>query len=285
MQRKTKLHKYIYWFTFLAINFLSLLFKIRKLNFVEYKYDQQFAFNVVSNCQNGEIFNYIQNSAGVPAGPLIYLYECVGGLVGISNYQSLLIFEILISQLLLIFLFYSLKNYLNPYSNLLVFLAICLNPFLVLWTRNPGITAHFELFAVLFVYYYLNRNKKKSNYFLIGFLSSLSFAAYIPIFVISYSILFTLLLFRKINNLKLLIYGSLSGFLLSIMAFIPYYQNAPFEVPRSRSGSWGLSSYWRILIDVLSGRSIKSKINNPEDYELLNQNFSQFDFFVNLNYV
>ena len=131
------------------------MFKIRKLNFVEYKYDQQFAFNVVSNCQNGEIFNYIQNSAGVPAGPLIYLYECVGGLVGISNYQSLLIFEILISQLLLIFLFYSLKNYLNPYSNLSVFLAICLNPFLVLWTRNPGITAHFELFAVLFVYYYL----------------------------------------------------------------------------------------------------------------------------------
>ena len=285
MQLKTKLQKYIYWFTFLAINFLSLLFKIRKLNFVEYKYDQQFAFNVVSNCQNGEIFNYIQNSAGVPAGPLIYLYECVGGLVGISNYQSLLIFEILISQLLLIFLFYSLKNYLNPYSNLSVFLAICLNPFLVLWTRNPGITAHFELFAVLFVYYYLNRNKKKSNYFFIGFLSSLSFAAYIPIFVISYSILFTLLLFRKINNLKFLIYGSLSGFLISIMSFIPYYQNAPFEFPRSRSGSWGLSSYWRILIDVLSGRSIKTKINNPEDYELLNQNFSQFDFFVNLNYV
>ena len=25
----------------------------------------------------------------------------------------------------------------------------------------------------------------------------------------------------------------------------------------------------------------KTKINNPEDYELLNQNFSHFDFFVN----
>ena len=285
MQIKTKLENYIYWFTFLVLNVLSLFYKLTKLDFVEYKYDQQFAFSVVKNCQNGELFNYIQNSAGVPAGPLIYLYECVGGIVGISNYESLLIFEILISQLLLIFLFYSLKNYLNPYNNLLVFLAVCLNPFLILSTRNPGVTAHFELFAVLFLYYYFNRNKKERNYFLIGLISALSFSAYIPIFVISYSILITLLLFKKINNLKLLIYGSLSGFLLSIMSFIPYYQNAPLEFPRSRSGSWGMSSYWRILIDVLSGRSIKTKINSPEDYELLNQYFSQFDIFLNVNYV
>ena len=132
MQIKTKLENYIYWFTFLVLNVLSLFYKLTKLDFVEYKYDQQFAFSVVKNCQNGELFNYIQNSAGVPAGPLIYLYECVGGIVGITNYESLLIFEILISQLLLIFLFYSLKNYLNPYNNLLVFLAVCLNPFLIL---------------------------------------------------------------------------------------------------------------------------------------------------------
>lgn len=208
LQIKTKLENYIYWFTFLVLNVLSLFYKLTKLDFVEYKYDQQFAFSVVKNCQNGELFNYIQNSAGVPAGPLIYLYECVGGIVGISNYESLLIFEILISQLLLIFLFYSLKNYLNPYNNLLVFLAVCLNPFLILSTRNPGVTAHFELFAVLFLYYYFNRNKKERNYFLIGLVSALSFSAYIPIFVISYSILITLLLFKKINNLKLLIYGS-----------------------------------------------------------------------------
>ena len=92
LQIKTKLENYIYWFTFLVLNVLSLFYKLTKLDFVEYKYDQQFAFSVVKNCQNGELFNYIQNSAGVPAGPLIYLYECVGGIVGISNYESLLIF-------------------------------------------------------------------------------------------------------------------------------------------------------------------------------------------------
>ena len=72
---------------------------------------------------------------------------------------------------------------------------------------------------------------------------------------------------------------------LAILSFIPYYQNQPIELPRARSGSWGLSSYWRILIDVLSGRSVKSKINNIGDYELLNQYFSKFELFINFNFV
>ena len=277
LQLKTRLEKYIYWFTFLITNFLTLFFKIGKLDLVEYKYDQQFAFNVVNNCKNGEVFNYIQNSAGVPAGPLIYLYECVGGVVGIKSYLSILTFEIIVSHLFLLLLFIILKNYLNPYNNLLIFMAILLNPFLVLYTRNPGVTAHFELFGVLFLYFYLKRNEKNRNYFYLGFISSLSFAAYVPIFVTSYAVLFTLMLFGRIKNLKLIIYGSLTGFILSILSFIPYYQNQPLEFPRERSGSWGLSSYWRILIDVISGRSIKSKINNTGDYELLNQYFSEFD--------
>ena len=285
MQLKTKLEKYIYWFTFLVLNFLTLLFKIGKIDLVEYKYDQQFAFNVVTNCKNGEIFNYIQNSAGVPAGPLIYLYECIGGIVGIRSYLSILTFEIIVSHLLLLLLFIILKDYLNPYNNLLIFMAIFLNPFLILYTRNPGVTAHFELFAVLFLYFYLKRNEKNSNYFYLGFISSISFAAYVPIFVISYAILFTLLLSGRIKNLKYITYGSLIGFMLAILSFIPYYQNQPIELPRARSGSWGLSSYWRILIDVLSGGSVKSKISNIGDYELLNQYFSKFELFLILNFV
>ncbi len=285
MQLKTKLEKYIYWFTFLITNFLTLFFKIGNLDLVEYKYDQQFAFNVVNNCKNGEIFNYIQNSAGVPAGPLIYLFECVGGLVGIKSYSSILTFEIIVSHLFLLLLFIILKNYLNPYNNLLIFMAVLLNPFLVLYTRNPGVTAHFELFAVLFLYFYLNRNEKNRNYFYLGFISSISFAAYVPIFVTSYAVLFTLMLFRRIKNCKFIIYGSLTGFILSLLSFIPYYQNQPLAFPRDRSGSWGLSSYWRILVDLLSGKSIKSKINNTGDYELLNQYFSQFDLFIYLNFV
>lgn len=285
MQLKTKIEQYIYWLIFTLLNLLSLFFKLRNLDFVEYKYDQQFAYSVVDNCKNGEIFNYIQNSAGVPTGPLIYLYECIGGLFRVSSYQLLLIFEIMISHLLLMFLFFHLQKFLKPYNNLLLFLTICLNPFLIIMTRNPGVTAHFELFTVLFLYLYLNRDRRDRNYFYIGFISSISFAAYIPIFVINYSILLTLLLFKKVKNLKLLIFGSLTGFVISILSFVPYYRNNILEFPRSRAGSWGLSSYWRILSDVLSGKSIKAKINSPEDYLILNEYFSQFNFFVNLNFV
>jgi hypothetical protein len=79
----------------------------------------------------------------------------------VKSYSSILTFEIIVSHLFLLLLFIILKNYLNPYNNLLIFMAVLLNPFLVLYTRNPGVTAHFELFAVLFLYFYLNRNEKK----------------------------------------------------------------------------------------------------------------------------
>ena len=94
MQLNSKIQDYIYWLTFLVINFLSLNFKLGKLDFVEYKYDQKFAFEVLNNCRNGKLFNYIDSSAGIPAGPFLYLYECIGGISGITTYKSLLVFEI-----------------------------------------------------------------------------------------------------------------------------------------------------------------------------------------------
>ena len=53
--------------------------------------------------------------------------------------------------------------------------------------------------------------------------------------------------------------------------------------PRSRSGSWGLSSFWRILLDLKSGKSIIVKVQH-DDYALLNSYYPEFDLIVNINY-
>ena len=54
--------------------------------------------------------------------------------------------------------------------------------------------------------------------------------------------------------------------------------------PRSRSGSWGLSSFWRILLDLKSGKSIVGKVGHVDDYALLNSYYPEFDLIVNINY-
>ena len=284
LQLNFKLEKYTYWLTFTGINLTSLYFKLGDLDFVEYKYDQQFAFNVLNNCRNGEIFNYIDSSAGVPAGPLLYLYECVGGIFGITSYKNLLIFEILISHFLLLVLFYFLNSKVNNYSNLLIFSFLALNPYLIVISRNPGVTAHYELFTVLFLYFFIYRNDKKKNSFYLGVISTLAFAAYIPIFVTNICILGTSLAFKKLDNIKNVIYGCLVGSTIALLLFVPYFLNNNLNTPSSRSGSWGLSSFWRILLDLQSGKSIIVKVQHVDDYALLNSYYPQFDVVANLNY-
>lgn len=284
LQLNFKLQKYTYWLTFTGINLTSLYFKLGDLDFVEYKYDQQFAFNVLNNCRNGKIFNYIDSSAGVPAGPLLYLYECVGGIFGITSYKNLLIFEILISHFLLLVLFYFLNSKVNNYSNLLIFSFLALNPYLIVIGRNPGVTAHYELFTVLFLYFFIYRNDKKKNSFYLGVISTLAFAAYIPIFVTNICILGTSLAFKKLNNVKNVIYGCLVGSTIALLLFVPYFLNNNLNTPSSRSGSWGLSSFWRILLDLQSGKSIIVKVQHVDDYALLNSYYPQFDVVANLNY-
>ena len=284
LQLNFKLEKYTYWLTFTGINLTSLYFKLGDLDFVEYKYDQQFAFNVLNNCRNREIFNYIDSSAGVPAGPLLYLYECVGGIFGITSYKNLLIFEILISHFLLLVLFYFLNSKVNNYSNLLIFSFLALNPYLVVIGRNPGVTAHYELFTVLFLYFFIYRNDKKKNSFYLGVISTLAFAAYIPIFVTNICVLGTSLAFKKLDNVKNVIYGCLVGSTIALLLFVPYFLNNNLNTPSSRSGSWGLSSFWRILLDLQSGKSIIVKVQHVDDYALLNSYYPQFDVVANLNY-
>ena len=40
LQLKQNLEKYIFWILFTSVNLVSLLFKLGKLDIVEYKYDQ-----------------------------------------------------------------------------------------------------------------------------------------------------------------------------------------------------------------------------------------------------
>ena len=284
LQLSSNLQKYIYWLTFAGINLTSLYFKLGDLDFVEYKYDQQFAFEVLNNCRNGKIFNYIDSSAGIPAGPFLYLYECIGGVSGITSYKNLLIFEILISHILIILLFLILSKQINPLSNLLILSFLSLNPYLIVIGRNPGVTAHYELFTVLFFYFFIYRNKNKRNSFYLGVISTITFAAYIPIFVTNMSILITAILFKKLQHLKNLIYGCLFGLIISLLSFVPYFMNNTLTGPRSRSGSWGLSSFWRILLDLKSGKSIIVKVQHVDDYALLNSYYPEFDLIVNINY-
>ncbi len=284
MQLNSKIQDYIYWLTFLVINFLSLNFKLGKLDFVEYKYDQKFAFEVLNNCRNGKLFNYIDSSAGIPAGPFLYLYECIGGISGITTYKSLLVFEIVISHILLLVLFFLLSKQINTHSNLLIFSFLALNPYLIVIGRNPGITAHYELFTILFFYLFIFRNKNRKNSFYLGIVSSLTFAAYIPIFVTNVGILVTALAFRKLENLKNIVFGCVVGTTLAFLSFVPYFLNNTLSGPRSRSGSWGLTSFWRILLDLQSGKSIIVKVQHVEDYALLNSYYQQFDAIIKINY-
>ena len=78
---------------------VSSYFKLNNLSIIEYKFDQQFGFNVLKSCKDGNYFSYIDGSSGLPQGLLHYLFECIGGVFGISDYVNLVRFEIIISQI------------------------------------------------------------------------------------------------------------------------------------------------------------------------------------------
>ena len=74
------------------------------------------------------------------------------------------------------------------------------------------------------------------------------------------------------------------GTTLAFLSFVPYFLNNTLSGPRSRSGSWGLTSFWRILLDLQSGKSIIVKVQHVEDYALLNSYYQQFDAIIKINY-
>ena len=94
----------------------------------------------------------------------------------------------------------------------------------------------------------------------------------------------TALAFKKLKYLKNIVFGGFVGFVLALLSFVPYFINNELSSPKPRSGSWGLSSFWRIILDLQSGKSIIGKVQHVDDYALLNSYYPQFDLIVKINY-
>ena len=152
-----KLNKYD--FAAASIFILSFYLGLNKLNLVEYKYDQQFGFNVLKNCSEYNFFSYIKGSTGIPQGALHYIVECLGGILGINNFINLVKFEIFISQLSLFFIYLLLSKNFNKFIGLSSISLVLLNPYLIIATRNISSAEHFEFFLLIYLDLFLNSKK------------------------------------------------------------------------------------------------------------------------------
>ena len=141
--------------TILLIVFLTSSFlKLTKLNNVEYKYDQQFSFNVVQNCKIENLlsrnldFLFINSSSGIPQGPLHYKIECISGLLGVSNYISFLQIKIIASQIMLIFVYLIIRKCIAKDVALALITFLFLNPYLIISSRNSSSVYNLSLIHI-----------------------------------------------------------------------------------------------------------------------------------------
>ena len=130
----------------------------------------------------------------------------------------------------------------------------------------------------------LQRNSSKNLSFLYGFISSISFAIYFPFLIYTTVVNIVLLIKDKYKNIKYLSLGYVSGILGNIVLFLPVINDIKLE-NISSSTSWGVSSFWRISIQFLSGNSLKNKINNDIDLSILNNEFPLYSTFHEINLI
>jgi len=206
------------------------------------------------------------------------------GFLGVSNYITLITIEILITQICIFLSFIVLKKYID--ERLLTFALCCylINPYLIVANRNSSTHFHQELFLLIFFYYLFNRNENKKNSFILGFVLALTFSTYYLLFLFLGTLLFLFLISKKINYFVNIIFGGLLGFLINILLYLPLLNEIDKPVFQANNSSWGISSYWRILLEFLSGKSIMTKINNPTDYKNLLEQNEYFDYLININY-
>jgi len=112
----------------------------------------------------------------------------------------------------------------------------------------------------------------------------LSFSAYHLLSVFLSTLLFLVFLFKKIKLNKELISGLFAGLLVSTLLYLPFIFSNQISGSLLRNTSWGLSSYWRILLNVLSGKSILNKVNHVNNFENLIESFKYFEISLNLIY-
>ena len=269
---------------FLSSSFL----KLTKLKNVEYKYDQQFSFNVVQNCKienllSGNLdFLYINSSSGIPQGPLHYKIECISGLLGVSNYITFLQIKIIASQIILVLVYKILKNSVPQNVALSVITFLFLNPYLIISSRNISSVYNYEFFMIIFLILFINRKKSKSFSFFYGLISSLSFAIYFPYIIYSSVLNFVFVLKDRFKNFKSIVIGYFFGIVINIILFLPVRDVFTLS-SLNKSNSWGLSSYWRLMVQFISGSSLQNKINSSFDKNLLSFEFPLNEWFYQIN--
>ena len=234
-------------------------------------------------CNAGDFFQYGDSSTQLPQGPLYYFFECLLGTLGLTDFLSILRVEIIVSQILIFSSYFIFKNYFNNKKLTFSILIFSLNPYLIVSSRNLSTHYHQELFLILF-FYFLISQKNKLHYFLLGFLCTLSFSAYHLLSVFLSTLLFLVFLFKKIKLNKELISGLFAGLLVSTLLYLPFIFSNQISGGLFRNTSWGLSSYWRNLLNFLSGKSIVHKVNHVNNFENLIENFKYFETSLNLIY-
>ena len=70
---------------------------------------------------------------------------------------------------------------------------------------------------------------------------------------------------------------------MNIILFLPVINQINFS-DFNRTRSWGLTSFWRIFLNLMSGKSINNKINHENDIKLLNDQSLENSWIVEINY-
>ena len=272
----------------LTLFLTSTFLKLTKLNNVEYKYDQQFSFNVLQNCKvenliGGNLdFLFISSSSGIPQGPLHYKIECISGLMGVSSYITFLQIKIIASQIILVFVYRIIKNNVSKNVALSVITFLFLNPYLIISSRNISSVYNHEFFMIIFLILFINRKKSRSFSFFYGLISSLSFAIYFPYIIYSSVLNLVFVLKDRFKNFNSIVIGYSLGVVINIILYLPVRDVLTLS-SLSESKSWGLSSYWRLMLQFMSGGSLQNKINSSFDKNLLNYEFPLNEWFYQIN--
>ena len=272
-------YKYFFYTSFVV----SSYFKLNNLGLSEFKYDQMKALYVANKCSEGNYFHYAESSTSFPQGPLYYLFECAFGTIGVTDYLNLLRLQIIVSQIVIFISFLIFKKFVNENVLYLAITIYLLNPYLIVSSRNSSTHYHQEIFLLLFFYLLLSRNKNKKISFYLGVVTSLAFSAYYLLFVFMICMLFTFAIVKKLEHFNQIFFGGLFGFVINSFLYFPYIQSNGLTNIGFNNTSWGISSYWRILGNFLSGRSITNKVNGNNDYKSLTENYSSFEIFINFN--
>lgn len=236
---------------------------------------------VAKQCSSGNYFHYAESSASIPQGPLYYFFECFLGIFGITEYLKLLRIEIIISQLCIFLSLIIFRKYLDERILALSISCYVINPYLIVSTRNTSSHFHQEVMLILFFYLLFSRNKNKKNSFFFGLLIALLFSVYYLLF--AFCIFVLILILKNTKYYTSLFFGLFSGFIINLLIYLPYLDKNIIPNFAVNNRSWGLTSYWRILIDVLSGKSIITKVSNYQDYADLVEEFQYFNFLIKLN--